>query len=85
MMKPISVSVATALGVLGGVAAVSAQSTMSRETTTTTTTTTRAPVTLAPDVRTHVRQYVVPASFTFLTSRARGLQQHAPSNRARAA
>jgi len=58
MLKVLSISAATALGVLVGVSAVSAQSTMSRETTTTTTTT-QAPVTLAPDVRTHVRQYVV--------------------------
>ena len=58
MLKMLSISAATALGVLVGVSAVSAQSTMSRETTTTTTTT-QAPVTLAPDVRTHVRQYVV--------------------------
>jgi hypothetical protein len=59
MMKVLSISAATALGVLVGVSAASAQSTMSRETTTTTTTTTQAPVTLAPDVRTRVRQYVV--------------------------
>jgi len=58
MMKVLSVSAATALGLLVGVSAVSAQSTMSRETTTTTTTT-RGPATLAPDVRTRVRQYVV--------------------------
>jgi hypothetical protein len=54
MKKVLSISAATALGLLVGVSAVSAQSTMSRETTTTTTTTT-----LAPDVRTRVRQYVV--------------------------
>ncbi len=58
MMKVLSISAATALGLLVGMSAVSAQSTMSRETTTTTTTT-RGPVTLAPDVRTRVRQYVV--------------------------
>jgi hypothetical protein len=59
MMKVLSISAATALGLLVGVSAVSAQSTMSRETTTTTTTTTRGPVTFAPDVRTRVHQYVV--------------------------
>jgi hypothetical protein len=56
-MRAFSISVAAALGLLASVPAVSAQTTMSRETTTTTTTT--GPVTLAPDVRTRVRQYVV--------------------------
>jgi hypothetical protein len=57
-MRAFSIGVATALGLLASIPAVSAQGTMSRETTTTTTTTT-GPVTLSPDVRTRVRQYVV--------------------------
>jgi hypothetical protein len=57
MMRAFSIGMATALGLLATVPAVSAQTTMSRETTTTTTTT--GPVTLAPDARTRVRQYVV--------------------------
>ena len=60
MKRAFSISVATALGLLAGVSAASAQATISRETTTTTTTTT-APgrMTLAPEVRTRVHQYVV--------------------------
>jgi hypothetical protein len=46
------------LGLLAAVPAASAQGTMPRETTTTTTTTT-GPVTLAPNVRSRVKQYVV--------------------------
>jgi hypothetical protein len=55
-MRAFSISAAAVLGLLASIPAVSAQSRMSRETTTTTTT---GPVTLAPDVRTRVRQYVV--------------------------
>jgi Protein of unknown function (DUF1236) len=60
MKRAFSISVATALGLLAGVSAASAQATISRETTTTTTTTTSpGRMTLAPEVRTRVRQYVV--------------------------
>jgi uncharacterized protein (DUF58 family) len=60
MKRAFSIGVATVLGLLASVSAASAQATISRETTTTTTTTT-APgrMTLAPEVRTRVHQYVV--------------------------
>ena len=58
MKRAFSIGVATALGLLAGVSAASAQATISRESSTTTTT---APgrMTLAPEVRTRVHQYVV--------------------------
>jgi hypothetical protein len=59
MKRAFSISVATALGLLAGVSAASAQATISRETTTTTTTTAPGRMTLAPEVRTRVHQYVV--------------------------
>jgi hypothetical protein len=59
MKRAFSISVATALGLLAGVSAASAQATISRETTTTTTTTSPGRMTLAPEVRTRVHQYVV--------------------------
>ena len=59
MKRAFSISVATALGLLAGVSAASAQATISRETTTTTTTTAPGRMTLAPEVRKRVHQYVV--------------------------